>query len=133
MAATDPPCRPAWASSVRANSKRIVRKWAMGLCCGNGENPCAELVPARNRIQSDAFGRRRRRHGPLALKCIECPARVKPWGSGNEDNHLLKFGGVKLRRDVIHAPFVQQQDSGNYILANALRQPNVRPLDAARH
>jgi hypothetical protein len=72
---------------------------------------------ARDSVRLNEFGRRRRR-GPLALEGLQRPGRVKSWRSPDKHNHLFKLDGVKLRRDVIHARFVQQQDGRDHILAN---------------
>ena len=71
--------------------------------------------------------------GLLALKGLKRPRRVKAGRAANEHNRLFKFAGAELRRDLIDAPLVQQQDGGDYILANSLkRQPSERPSDAAQ-
>jgi hypothetical protein len=58
--------------------------------------------------------------GLLALKGLKRPRRVKAGRAANEHNRLFKFAGAELRRYLVDAALVQQQDGRDYILANAL-------------
>ena len=101
---------------LRALRRALRAFWACS------ERPRRRLgLSIGNRVLRGGFGGPRRQYGSLALKGLQRAARIKSEISADQHDRMLKLRRTELRRDLIHAAIVEQQDSRNDVLANALR------------